>query len=85
MGNLWEFSVEDDKLTFKMTDVDGNTYNGVSYTHLGADREKVNFFERLMFEFDKYQTDYYALLSFDGQKLEMLDWNWNSFVLTKEQ
>ena len=83
MGNLWEFSVKDDKLAFKMTDVDGNIYNGVNYTHLSADKEKVNFFERLRFEFDEYQTDFYALLSFDGQKLEMLDWNWNSFELTK--
>ena len=83
MGNLWEFSVKDDKLAFKMTDVDGNIYNGVNYTHLSADKEKVNFFERLRFEFDQYQTDFYALLSFDGQKLEMLDWNWNSFELTK--
>ena len=66
-----------------MTDVDGNIYNGVNYTHLSADKEKVNFFERLRFEFDEYQTDFYALLSFDGQKLEMLDWNWNSFELTK--
>ena len=83
MGNLWEFSVKDDKLAFKMTDVDGNIYNGVNYTHLSADKEKVNFFERLRFEFDEYQTDFYALLSFDGQKLEMLDWNWDSYVLTK--
>ena len=83
MGNLWEFSVKDDKLAFKMTDADGNIYNGVNYTHLSADKEKVNFFERLRFEFDQYQTDFYALLSFDGQKLEMLDWNWNSFELTK--
>ena len=85
MGNLWEFSVKDEELIFKMTDTGGNTYNGNRYLHISADPEKTNFFERIMFEFVEYQTDFYAIVSFDGQKMEMLDQNWNSFVLTKEQ
>ena len=85
MGNLWEFSVKDEELAFKMTDTAGNTYDGVRYMHISADTEKVNFFERIQFEFAEYQTDFYAIVSFDGQKLEMLDQNWDSYVLTKEQ
>ena len=84
MGNLWEFSVKDGDLAFTMTDSGGNTYKGVGYTHFDADKEAVNFFERIRFEFEEYKTDYYAVLAFDGQKLEMLDQDWNSFVLTRE-
>ena len=85
LGNLWEFSVKDEELVFKMTDTGGNTYNGNRYLHISADPEKTNFFERIMFEFVEYQTDFYAIVSFDGQNLELLDQHWNSFVLTKEQ
>ena len=84
MGNLWEFSVKDGDLAFTMTDSGGNTYKGVGYTHFDADKETVNFFERIRFEFEEYKTDYYAVLAFDGQKLEMLDQDWNSFVLIRE-
>ena len=84
MGNIWEFTVKDASLGFKMTDEIGNTYNGSKYLHKSADKENVNFFERIRFVFDKYQTDFYAVVSFDGRKLEMLDQNWNSYVLTKE-
>ena len=84
-GNLWEFSVKDEDLAFMMTDPEGNTYEGKDYIHLNADADQPNFFERIRFEFDKFDTDFYAVLSFDGRKLELLDKNWNSFVLTKEE
>ena len=72
-------------LVFMMTDPEGNTYKGKDYIHLNADADQPNFFERIRFEFDKFDTDFYAVLSFDGRKLELLDKNWNSFVLTKEE
>ena len=81
-GNLWEFSVMNEALVFMMTDPEGNTYKGKDYIHLNADADQPNFFERIRFEFDKFDTDLYAVLSFDGRKLELLDKNWNSFVLT---
>lgn len=84
-GNLWEFSVMNEALVFMMTDPEGNTYKGKDYIHLNADADQPNFFERIRFEFDKFDTDLYAVLSFDGRKLELLDKNWNSFVLTKEE
>ena len=84
-GNLWEFSVKDEDLAFMMTDPEGNTYEGKDYIHLNANADQPNFFERIRFEFDKFDTDFYAVLSFDGRKLELLDKNWNSFVLTKEE
>ena len=82
-GNLWEFSVKGGDLNFMMTDPEGNTYEGKDYIHLNANSDQPNFFERIRFEFDKFDTDFYAVLSFDGRKLELLDKNWNSFVLTK--
>ena len=82
-GNLWEFSVKGGDLAFMMTDPEGNTYEGKDYIHLNANADQPNFFERIRFEFDKFDTDFYAVLSFDGRKLELLDKNWNSFVLTK--
>ena len=82
-GNLWEFSVKDEDLAFMMTDPEGNTYEGKDHIHLNANADQPNFFERIRFEFDKFDTDFYAVLSFDGRKLELLDKNWNSFVLTK--
>ena len=85
MGNIWDFSVKDKGLAFRLTDADGNTYDGSKYLHKNADADKKNFFERIRFVFDNDQTDFYAIVSFDGQKLEMLDQDWNSFVLTKEQ
>ena len=84
-GNLWEFSVMNEALVFMMTDPEGNTYKGKDYIHLNADADLPNFFERIRFEFDKFDTDLYAVLSFDGRKLELLDKHWNSFVLTKEE
>ena len=84
-GNLWEFSVKGGDLAFMMTDPEGNTYEGKDYIHLNANADQPNFFERIRFEFDKFDTDFYAVLSFDGRKLELLDKNWNSFVLTKEE
>ena len=84
-GNLWEFSVKGGDLNFMMTDPEGNTYEGKDYIHLNANADQPNFFERIRFEFDKFDTDFYAVLSFDGRKLELLDKNWNSFVLTKEE
>jgi len=84
-GNLWEFSVMNEALVFMMTDPEGNTYKGKDYIHLNADADQPNFFERIRFEFDKFDTDLYAVLSFDGRKLELLDKHWNSFVLTKEE
>ena len=84
MGNLWEFSVKDKVLAFRLTDTDGNRYDGSKYLHRNADADKKNFFERIRFVFENDQTDFYAIVSFDGQKLEMLDQNWDSFVLTKE-
>ena len=84
-GNLWEFSVMNEALVFMMTDPEGNTYEGKDYIHLNANADQPNFFERIRFEFDKFDTDFYAVLSFDGRKLELLDKNWNSFVLTKEE
>ena len=81
-GNLWEFSVMNEALVFMMTDPEGNTYKGKDYIHLNANADQPNFFERIRFEFDKFDTDLYAVLSFDGRKLELLDKNWNSFVLT---
>ena len=84
-GNLWEFSVKDEDLAFMMTDPEGNTYEGKDHIHLNANADQPNFFERIRFEFDKFDTDFYAVLSFDGRKLELLDKNWNSFVLTKEE
>ena len=81
-GNLWEFSVMNEALVFMMTDPEGNTYKGKDYIHLNANADQPNFFERIRFEFDKFDTDFYAVLSFDGRKLELLDKNWNSFVLT---
>ena len=83
LGNIWEFSVKEEDLAFKMTDTDGNVYEGIKSSHRSANKDKVNFFERIMFEFDNYKTDFYAVVSFDGQKLEMLDRNWDSYVLTK--
>ena len=85
IGNRWEFSVNDGNLSFKMTDTDGGTHEGVKYSHLNADKEKENFFEHIRFEFDDYKTDYYAVLAFDGQKLEMLDQDWNTYTLTKTE
>ena len=82
-GNLWEFSVKGGDLNFMMTDPEGNTYEGKDHIHLNANADQPNFFERIRFEFDKFDTDFYAVLSFDGRKLELLDKNWNSFVLTK--
>ena len=84
-GNLWEFSVKGGDLNFMMTDPEGNTYEGKDYIHLNANADQPNFFERIRFEFDKFDTDFYAVLSFDGRKLELLDKHWNSFVLTKEE
>ena len=84
-GNLWEFSVKGGDLNFMMTDPEGNTYEGKDYIHLNANADQPNFFERIRFEFDKFDTDLYAVLSFDGRKLELLDKHWNSFVLTKEE
>jgi len=84
MGNLWEFKTEGEKLTFSLTDTGGNVYNGVEYLHYNANKDKKNFFEHINFKFDKYETGYYSVVSFDGQKLEMYDTDWNSFVLTKE-
>ena len=84
-GNLWEFSVKDEDLAFMMTDPEGNTYEVKDHIHLNANADQPNFFERIRFEFDKFDTDFYAVLSFDGRKLELLDKNWNSFVLTKEE
>ena len=83
-GNIWEFSMEEEDLAFRMTDTDGNTYAGKECSHRSANEDKVNFFERVQFIFETYKTDFYAVVSFDGQKLEMLDQNWDSFVLTKE-
>ena len=85
MGNLWEFKTEGEKLTFSLTDTGGNVYNGVEYLHYNANKDKKNFFEHINFKFDKYETGYYSVVSFDGQKLEMFDTDWNSFVLTKEE
>lgn len=85
MGNLWEFKTEGEKLTFSLTDTGGNVYNGVEYLHYNANKDKKNFFEHINFKFDKYETGYYSVVSFDGQKLEMYDTDWNSFVLTKEE
>ena len=83
MGNIWEFKAEGENLTFSMTDTSGNAYNGVEYVHYNADKDKKDFFERINFKFDKYETGKYAVVSFDGQILEMFDTDWNSFVLTK--
>ena len=85
MGNLWEFSENGENLAFQMTDAEGNTYEGVEYKHLAADPEQTNFFEHICFKFTDFDTGYYAVLSFDGRKLEMLDTDWNSVVLTREQ
>ena len=85
MGNLWEFKPEGEALAFSMTDTDGNLFNGVEYKHYNANKDKKNFFEHVKFKFDQYETDYYSILAFDGQKLEMLDGDWNSFVLTREE
>ena len=85
MGNLWELKPEGEALAFSMTDTDGNLYNGVEYKHYNANKDKKNFFEHVKFKFDQYETDYYSILAFDGQKLEMLDGDWNSFVLTREE
>ena len=85
MGNLWEFKTEGEKLTFSLTDTGGNVYNGVEYLHYNANKDKKNFFEHINFKFVKYETGYYSVVSFDGQKLEMFDTDWNSFVLTKEE
>ena len=83
MGNIWEFKAEGENLTFSMTDTSGNAYNGVEYLHYNANKDKKNFFEHINFKFDKYETGYYSVVSFDGQILEMFDTDWNSFVLTK--
>ena len=83
MGNIWEFKAEGENLTFSMTDTSGNAYNGVEYIHYNANKDKKDFFEQINFKFDKYETGYYSVVSFDGQILEMFDTDWNSFVLTK--
>ena len=67
-GNLWEFSVKGGDLNFMMTDPEGNTYEGKDYIHLNANADQPNFFERIRFEFDKFDTDFYAVLSFDAKK-----------------
>ena len=85
MGNLWEFKTEGVIFAFSLTDTGGNVYNGVEYLHYNANKDKKNFFEHINFKFDKYETGYYSVVSFDGQKLEMFDTDWNSFVLTKEE
>ena len=84
MGNVWNFAIEDEDLTFSMTDSGGNTYAGDTVQLTSQDSTQKNFFERIRFIFDDYSTDKYAVVSFDGRVLELLDESWNSFTLTKK-
>ena len=84
MGNTWSFGLDNGNLIFVMTDSAGTVYNGSTVNLTEPDKTQDNFFERVQFVFEEYTTDEYAVVGFDGRKLELLDESWESFTLTKK-
>ena len=80
LGNTWVIASDG---TFTMTDTAGNAYPGKEIRVTAANEEKINFFERLSFVFEEYTTDRYAVVSFDGDVLKLLDESWNEMVLSR--
>ncbi len=64
-------------------EADGQHYTGKEIRHLPADESRVNFFERVQFAYEDFDTDWYAVAAYDGNTLFMLDESWNEVILTR--
>ena len=82
-GNRWTFGADQEKMTFEMITADGKTLEGINISDRGANEEKENFFERVVFSFDGYTSQRYAVVSYDGQCLQLLDEDFKPFSLTR--